>query len=55
MNLEILYFGKVKQGILGKDNPSVALIGADCVVLACCLENRLQGTFYSNRESFVKG
>lgn len=50
-----LYFGKGKQGISSDGNTVVSLAGASCVVLAYCLENRLQSTFYTNQEGFIKG
>lgn len=54
MNPEISYFRKGKQELSGYGNIPVALVGADCVALACCLENRLWGIFYSNQEGFIK-
>lgn len=45
VNLEISYFREVKQGISGHGNTAVALVSADCVPLAGCLEGRLRGIF----------
>lgn len=54
MNPEIPYFRKGKQGLSGSGNIPVASVNADCVALACCLENRVWGIFYSNQEGFIK-
>lgn len=54
MNPEIAYFRKGTQGLSAYGNTPVALVTADCVALACCLENRLWGIFYSNQEGFIK-
>lgn len=54
MNPEIPYFRKGKQGLSGYGNIPVALVDADCVALAYCLENRVWGIFYGNQDGFIK-